>query len=185
MASLGERIRALRLERKMTLQEVSAGADLTPSFLSRLERDRVNISVANLRKIASFFGVPVTYFFSSEEVPSLEIVRSEERRTLEVREEGLRLRGLLPDGEHHAGAVEAIVAPGGKSSRRAPRDGQVLVYVIWGRLRFWADGESHELGSGDALLLRDGTLYGWENTGSEDAHFILIQPLGFGRREPI
>lgn len=179
MATLGERIRALRQERRLTLQEVSAGADLTPSFLSRLERDKVNISVANLRKIADFFGVPVTYFFRSEEAPAVEVVRAGERTVLEAREEGLRVRALLPEGEFHPDAFEAVVAPSGKSSRRASHGGRVLLYLVEGRLRCWADGERYDLEPGDALFLRDGVAYGWENPGPGDARFILIQPLGF------
>jgi len=50
MATLGARLRHLRRERDCTLQEVSDGSGLTPSFLSRLERGIVNISVGNLRK---------------------------------------------------------------------------------------------------------------------------------------
>jgi transcriptional regulator with XRE-family HTH domain len=42
-------------------------SQLTPSFLSRLERDQVNISVGNLRKLAQFFGVPMTHFFEGED----------------------------------------------------------------------------------------------------------------------
>jgi transcriptional regulator with XRE-family HTH domain len=179
MASLGERIRALRQERKLTLHEVSEGADLTPSFLSRLERDKVNISVANLRKIANFFGVPMTFFFSSEEAPPVEIARAAEQRTLEASAEGLRVRSLLPQGEFHPDAFEAVVAPRGASSRRAPREGRALLYLVSGRLLCWADGERYELEPGDALFLRDGVTYGWENPGPEEARFILIQPLGF------
>ncbi len=188
MATLGERIRALRQERKLTLQEVSVGADLTPSFLSRLERDKVNISVANLRKIADFFGVPVTYFFRSEETPAFEVMRAGERRVLEAREEGLRVRALIPEDELHPDAFEAMVAPHGRSSRRAPRGGKVLLYLVEGRLRCWADGERYDLEAGDALYLRDGVAYGWENPGPGEARFILVQPLGFrkpgGESEP-
>ncbi|MBO9315274.1 MAG: helix-turn-helix transcriptional regulator, partial [Chloroflexus sp.] len=65
--SLGQKIGRLRQERGLTLQEVAEGSGLTPSFLSRLERDKVNISVANLRKLAQFFSVQMTHFFEGED----------------------------------------------------------------------------------------------------------------------
>jgi transcriptional regulator with XRE-family HTH domain len=179
MPTLGERIRALRQERKYTLHDVSVGAGLTPSFLSRLERDKVNISVANLRKIANFFSVPMTYFFSSEEAPAIEVIRSEDRRKLRASEEKLYVQGLLPEGEFHPDAFEAVVSAGGKSVRKAPREGRALLFLMEGKLRCQVGEETYDLSAGDTLYIRNGTEYGWENPGPEDAHFLLVQPLGY------
>lgn len=179
MPTLGERIRALRQERKYTLHDVSVGASLTPSFLSRLERDKVNISVANLRKIANYFGVPMTYFFSSEEAPAVEIIRAADRRKLWTDEEKLQVEGLLPEGEFHPDAFEAVVAPQGKSTRRASREGRALLYLLEGQLRCRVGEETYSLTAGDSLYIRNGTDYSWENPGPEEARFLLIQPLGY------
>jgi len=179
MPSLGERIRALRQERKYTLHDVSEGAGLTPSFLSRLERDRVNISVANLRKIADFFGVPMTHFFSSEEAPLVEIIRAADRRKLLSASEKLQVEALLPAGEFHPDAFEAVVAPQGRSTRRAPREGRALLLLLEGQLRCQVGAEQYDLQAGDSLYLRNGTDYGWENAAAEPARFLFIQPLGY------
>ncbi len=179
MPTLGERIRALRQERNFTLHQVSAGAGLTPSFLSRLERDKVNVSVANLAKIANFFGVPMTYFFSREDAPPVEVLSVGERPELVAPGENLRVRGLLPEGEFHPNAFEAVSLPGGKSVRQAPREGRALLFLIVGRLRCFVGGETYELQAGDSLYIRDGTEYGWENPFPEPAHFLFIQPLGY------
>lgn len=179
MPTLGERIRALRQERKLTLHDVSEGADLTPSFLSRLERDRVNISVANLRKIANFFGVPITYFFSSEEAPAVEVLRAAERRKLQAVGEKLQVESLLPEGEFHPDVFEALVFPQGRSSRRAPREGRALLFLLEGELRCYVGEETYDLRAGDSLYIRNGAEYGWENVGPKAARFLVIQPLGY------
>jgi transcriptional regulator with XRE-family HTH domain len=179
MPTLGERIRGLRQERKYTLHDVSEGAGLTPSFLSRLERDKVNISVANLRKIANFFGVQMTYFFSSEEAPAVEVIRATDRRKLRAEDEHLQVEALLPEGEFHPDAFEAAVSPGGRSTRRAPREGRALVFLLEGRLRCRVGDETYTLQAEDALYVRNGVEYGWENPGPELARFLLIQPLGY------
>ncbi len=181
MPTLGERIRALRQERKHTLHDVSAGAGLTPSFLSRLERDKVNISVANLRRIANFFGVPMTHFFSNEEAPAVEVLRAAGRRKLLSLSAGekLQVEALLPEGEFHPDAFEAVVAPQGKSMRRAPRDGRALLLLLEGQLLCHVGDERYELQAGDSLYLRNGADYGWENIADEPARFLLIQPLGY------
>lgn len=179
MPTLGERIRTLRQERKYTLHDVSEGAGLTPSFLSRLERDKVNISVANLRKIAGFFGVPMTYFFSSEEAPAVEVIRAEEHRKLYVMREKLQVEALLPEGEYHPDAFAAVVAPQGKSTRRVPHKGRTLLLLLEGQLRCYVGDEHFDLQAGDSLYLRNGAEYGWENVSAGPARFLLIQPLGY------
>jgi transcriptional regulator with XRE-family HTH domain len=179
MPTLGERIRTLRQERKCTLHEVSEGAGLTPSFLSRLERDKVNISVANLRKIANFFGVPMTHFFSSEEAPAVEIIRAADRRKLRSAGEKLQVEALLPEGEFHPDACEAVVSPKGRSVRRAPREGRALILVLEGQLRCHVGDEFYDVQTGDSLYLRNGAEYGWENVTAAPARFLLIQPLGY------
>jgi len=179
MPTLGERIRALRQERKYTLHDVSQGAGLTPSFLSRLERDKVNISVTNLRKIANFFGVPMTHFFSSEQAPVVEVVRAEERRKLYATREKMEVEALLPEGEFHPDAFEAVIAPQGKSMRRAPHKGRALLLLLEGQLRCYVEEEHFDLQAGDSLYLCNGAEYGWENVSMEPARFLLIQPLGY------
>lgn len=178
MPTLGERIRALRQERKCTLHAVSVGAGLTPSFLSRLERDKVNISVANLRKIASFFGVPMTYFFTSEEAPAVQVLHAADRRRLRSAAEKLQVEALLPEGEFLPEVLEAVVFPGGKSTRRVPAGGRTLIFLLAGRLRCQVGEESYDLEAGDSLYIRHGVAYGWENAGPKPARFLLIRPPG-------
>ena len=59
MSTLGERIRTLRKQQKMTL-ETLAGAELTKGMLSLIENNKANPSMESLNYIASQLGVEVT-----------------------------------------------------------------------------------------------------------------------------
>ncbi|WP_277584702.1 helix-turn-helix domain-containing protein [Psychrobacillus antarcticus] len=59
MSTLGERIRAIRKQQKMTL-EALAGAELTKGMLSLIENNKANPSMESLNYIASQLGVEVT-----------------------------------------------------------------------------------------------------------------------------
>ncbi|MDT7777013.1 MAG: hypothetical protein QOC67_5937, partial [Pseudonocardiales bacterium] len=48
---IGARLRAARLARRQTVAEVAATSGMTKGFLSRLERDRANASVAALIRL--------------------------------------------------------------------------------------------------------------------------------------
>ena len=59
MSTLGERIRTLRKQKKMTL-EILAGTELTKGMLSLIENNKANPSMESLNYIASQLGVEVT-----------------------------------------------------------------------------------------------------------------------------
>ena len=57
---LGARLKRLRLQRRLTLQEVGGSVDLSHSFLSMLERGQADISLARVHRLATFYGVPLS-----------------------------------------------------------------------------------------------------------------------------
>jgi XRE family transcriptional regulator, master regulator for biofilm formation len=57
---IGERVKKLRLEKKMSLSELAHQAGVAKSYLSSLERNlQTNPSIQFLEKIAAVLGVPV------------------------------------------------------------------------------------------------------------------------------
>lgn len=63
---IGEKIRELRKERKLSLTELALRADCAKSYLSDIERGtRDNPSIHFLEKIADVLGVPMEYFLDT------------------------------------------------------------------------------------------------------------------------
>lgn len=59
---IGERVKKLRLEKKMSLSELAEQAGVAKSYLSSLERNlQSNPSIQFLEKIAGVLHVPVDY----------------------------------------------------------------------------------------------------------------------------
>lgn len=63
MATVGQRIRELRLRRGMT-QRVLAGDQMTRNMLSLIENGLASPSITNIRYIAGMLSVPIGYFFA-------------------------------------------------------------------------------------------------------------------------
>lgn len=59
--NVGDRIKALRQERKLTLRELSQKADISISFLSDIENGRSNPSLDRLKSIAEALDTTVSY----------------------------------------------------------------------------------------------------------------------------
>lgn len=63
---IGERVKQLRLEKKMSISEVAEQAGVAKSYLSSLERNlQTNPSIQFLEKISAVLGVPVDYFIQN------------------------------------------------------------------------------------------------------------------------
>ncbi len=166
MTTLGARLRQLRRERGYTLQEVSDGSGLTPSFLSRLERGIVNISVGNLRKVAAFFGVPITCFFSEYLVPRGLVVRAAER--LEEPAGGaVRRASVLPAEAAYLLAEVLTIPPGAAGTAPLARSSRALLYLLAGELTCTLAGQTLRLAPGDVLYQRRPAALHWSSEGGE------------------
>ncbi|AGK52243.1 helix-turn-helix domain-containing protein [Bacillus sp. 1NLA3E] len=60
---IGERVKKLRQEKKMSLTELADQAGVAKSYISSLERNlQSNPSIQFLEKIGTVLGVPIDYF---------------------------------------------------------------------------------------------------------------------------
>lgn len=69
--SLGDKLRALREERELTLKEMGEQTGLSLTYLSEIERGAVCPSVDTLRQLANFFEIPVSMLVKNDGPGSL------------------------------------------------------------------------------------------------------------------
>lgn len=65
--NIGEKLRVARKENHLSLRELAARADVSPSLLSQIENGRANPSVMTLYNIAGALSLPITFFFPGSE----------------------------------------------------------------------------------------------------------------------
>ncbi|GAB4422448.1 MAG: helix-turn-helix domain-containing protein [Anaerolineae bacterium] len=65
MLNLGEKLRAVRVSKNLSLRELAARAEVSASLLSQIENGKANPSVRSLHSIADALSMPVDYFFPS------------------------------------------------------------------------------------------------------------------------
>ena len=71
--TLGEKITALRKRQKCSQAHLSRALDLSRDAISKYERDEMNPSVDNAKRIADYFGVSLDYLVSPEaEAPAVD-----------------------------------------------------------------------------------------------------------------
>jgi transcriptional regulator with XRE-family HTH domain len=65
---IGLKIKLLRIERKISQQDLAAACNFEKSNLARIESGRTNPTVATLLKICQVLDVPISQLFEFEEV---------------------------------------------------------------------------------------------------------------------
>jgi transcriptional regulator with XRE-family HTH domain len=153
---IGAQLRAARLAARMTMAEVAEQAGLTKGFVSKLERDLANVSVASLIRLCDALGVSVGSLFQT---PKGEVVRRDTRPQINFGGRKIVEYLLTPSGEKRVQAILSDIEPGGGSGAEAyslPADVE-FVFVLSGQLEITVAGKQVTLGQGDAFTFPAGT----------------------------
>lgn len=83
---IGQQIRHLRQERRMTLQDLSTETDLSKPLLSQIENEQVIPPLATLLRISKALNIPLHTFFQEEDnTQKCLVVRADEKTSTKRR----------------------------------------------------------------------------------------------------
>jgi transcriptional regulator with XRE-family HTH domain len=153
---IGAQLRAARLAARMSMAEVAEQAGLTKGFVSKLERDLANVSVASLIRLCDALGVSVGSLFQA---PTGEVIRHGAYPPINFGGRKMTEYLLTPSGEKRVQAILSDIEPGGGSGSdpyALPADVE-FVYVLAGQLQVTVAGEQVTLEQGDAFSFPAGT----------------------------
>ena len=60
---IAEKVKFLRTKMRLTREQLSLQLDFDNSYISKLERSKINITIDRLEKIAKFFNINIQDFF--------------------------------------------------------------------------------------------------------------------------
>ena len=179
--ALGSDLRALRKARGLTLTELAVRVGRSVGWLSQIERDLTEPSIADLRRLAQALDQPVSLFFGAPDAPADErgyVVRADARRSLGTSEEGLVEQLLSPDLGGSFEIVRSVFAPGAELADAATRPTEEAGYIVSGCLDLWIGGRAFHLTEGDSFRFAREP-YRWRNPGSEPcvAVWVIAPPV--------
>jgi transcriptional regulator with XRE-family HTH domain len=176
--NLGERLRAARKAKGLSIEQVANIAGITKSFLSRLERDAVAASVATLLRICSAIAIRPGSLFDA---PSTSIVRSGQGAPINLG--GQRMSEFLISGSsnEHMMALLSVIEPGGGSGSEAYtlNAASDLVHIKEGELVVEVDHVSYHLHAGDTFTFPPSLPHMWVNpsaTKKTVAIWVIVPP---------
>jgi DNA-binding transcriptional MerR regulator/quercetin dioxygenase-like cupin family protein len=177
---LGEKLRAARHRRGLSLRDASRLAGLSVSHLSAIECGTRNASLAGLQRLAVALGIQVSGLFGDEQRPPRRLVRAGQRPVLDTGDRRVRIESLSVGAqllEPHMYLAE----PGGGSQGSYHHDGEETVYVLEGEVEFWLNEvERHTVRAGDCLTFPSSLAHRWQNCGTGRLAMLWVNtPITF------
>ena len=171
---LGEKLKAVRLEKKMTLDDVAKKSSLTKSFISQIELNKTSPSITSLIKVTSALEIRLTDLFREDDQKRNVLIKKEKRNSYYNKSTRLTLELLFSRfPEQKMEPIYFYGEPGGKPET-VTRLGQEFVYVTKGKIRLILDQKEYIAEEGDSLYFDSSIPHSWENPGKETVEGIWV-----------
>jgi transcriptional regulator with XRE-family HTH domain len=183
---IGEKIRGLRQQKRLTLQELSVLTTLSKPLLSQIENQQVVPPLATLLKIAKGLKVGIHFFFEDEGNRQKYVLT----RRGDVREEENVPRAVANDVSRPY--IYHSLAQGLRHKHMEPflvqfekcdwdeklffkHDGdEEFLYITEGELDFHYNNEVIRMQSGDSIYYDSSQPHGWVAVGEQPAKAVAV-----------
>ncbi len=183
---IGEKIRALRQQKRLTLQELSELTTLSKPLLSQIENQQVIPPLATLLKIAKGLKIDIHYFFEDEGhrqtyvLTRREDVREDEKVPRPIANDVSRPYAYhsLAQGLRHKHMEPFLV----EFDKREWDDtlffkhegDEEFIYITEGELDFHYNNEVLRLRAGDSIYYDSSQQHGWVGGGEGKARAVAV-----------
>jgi len=175
---IAARLKTLRAQRGLTLDELATRSGVSRSMISLIERAESSPTANTLDRLAASLGVTLASLFAEEErVDAAPLTRRADQPVWRDPDTGYLRRNLSPSASlSPIELVEIVLPPGAQvaydsGSRAAPVDQQV--WILEGTVEITVGADAFHLTTGDCLAMRVDRPTGFRNPGGEPARYLV------------
>jgi len=175
---VSERLRELRLRRKLTISRLAEMSKVPASTISKIENGQLRPSLVHAINLASALEENLGFLvarFRERPEPRV-IVRGSQRDVIEYPDMGLTLQDL--SGHFLSGVLEArlgILARGAHSGVGSmTHRGEEFCLVMSGAINYRIDEETYDLGPYEYLHFRSYIPHSWENAAPTETQVLWV-----------
>jgi transcriptional regulator with XRE-family HTH domain len=179
--AIGEKLRGLRLQKKMGLVELGRHTGLSAAMLSKVERGKLFPTLPTLLRIALVFSVGLDYFFSDDQKRHvIGIVRRGERKRFPERPDGRDISFYFesldfPVLERKLNAYYAEFQPLQPSKARPHHHpGVEFLSILHGKLELHIGTENHVVDAGDSIYFDSSLPHSYRRVGQKPCSAIVV-----------
>jgi len=172
---IGAKIRALRLHKGLTQEELGARTNLTKGYISQLERDLNSPSIDTLFSILEVLGTtPREFFDDIRSEPK--IVYAEGDQTSHVdRDLRCEIRWLIPSSnEKEMEPVLLTFRRQGQFKRFEPSRSETFIYVLEGKIRLILGDRQYLASRGSSVYYEAKVAHQVKNAHNGTSRILLV-----------
>lgn len=176
--AIGPKVRDLRQQAGLSLQQLARRADVSAAAIHKVERGDMVPTITTLLKLADALERPIGHFVGDEAPAAVASVVAAGAGA-EVRDGGVVRTAITaaPD-RFRVGGAAVVVEAGAEGSSGGPQGGEELVHLLDGTLEVEVAGERHVLGAGDTVQFPADRHARWRNPGPAAARAVWLTTRG-------
>lgn len=175
--SIGPKLRALRMQKGLTLSRLAAQTGLSTALLSKLETEHLIPTLPTLASLCRVYGVGLGFFFADATKHSLSITRNLREPERGRARETLKQFQLNAKVDSPILATEVDLPPGVVGVMTDV--GKVfigVIYVLEGSLEIDSAGLQDVLAAGDCVCVDSEMLITWGANGTSRCRALVVTP---------
>ena len=172
---VGRRVRALRLERNLSLAELAGKTGISIGALSQIERGMSSLRVRVIWPLAAALDIEPSALIADggDAGNDLYCVRAGSRRSLPVRSEGITKQLLSPPAAALTGLL-VTVEPGGGTAQAYAHAGHEFGIVLAGEVELTVDAAKYVLKAGDSFAFKSTLSHAFRNSSDERCQILWV-----------
>ncbi len=174
---IGKKLKSTRLRNDMTIQELAEDSGVSSNMISRIERGLTTPSVDILMKLATTFGMSISYFVEEAEKGSTIIhTRKDQGEPIFFFEDKHQILSLTQGLRDPGFTVFQDILEEGCSSGDGGmvHTGEEFAMILDGHMEFTIDGSVYELKTGDSLVFKASHPHRWQNLNAGQTRVLWV-----------
>ncbi|MCQ2467999.1 MAG: cupin domain-containing protein [Clostridia bacterium] len=171
---IGQKIKFLRQQNGLTMEELANRCELSKGFISLLERDMTSPSIQTLKDILETLGTDLATFFNDVEEEKV-VFTTEDYASKEDNELKNMITWLVPNAQkNHMEPVIVTLEEGGKTYPDNPHEGEEFGYVMEGTITVVIGSKKYQAKKGETFLIKPDKPHYLINKGKRPAKVIWV-----------
>ncbi|TCL72045.1 helix-turn-helix domain-containing protein [Rhizobium sp. BK251] len=180
--AIGVRIRTLRMEKGLTLDDLATASGVSRAMISRIERAEASPTASLLARVCAALGLSLSAFFAEDGEEASPLSRRQDQQVWRDPETGYLRRSVSPPGTSSTvDIVDVEFPPGARVSFPPHAASHGMTQHVWlfdGEMEMTVGETVHRLRPGDCLFMPVGEGHVFYNPGHAPARYCVVLDRG-------
>lgn len=175
---IGKKLKSLRIQNGLTLDDLASRSELTKGFLSQVERNLTTPSISTLEDLLEALGTNLSEFFREEQ--ETKMVFTVQDFFVDEQEE-YRIEWVIPNAQkNQMEPILLTLQPHGQSHTLSAHSGEAFGYVLKGSVTLVRENKKYKVKAQETFYV-DGkkSHYLFNHTNSEAKVLWITTPPAF------